>query len=103
MTAGWMQVEYKDEVKDLEEMSKHGKPYYFFNNWAPRGEKHLYQNVAMFLAKDSSGGHKAIAGMVFDAEYLSDRFFPEMLETLLSHQEEKGEKKPRCADDPSPA
>ena len=92
MTAGWMQVEYKDEVKNLEEMSQHGKPYYFFNNWAPRGEKHLYQNVAMFLAKDSSGGHKAIAGMVFDAEYLSDRFFPEMLETLLSHQEEKGER-----------
>ena len=30
--------------------------------------------------------------MVFDAEYLSDRFFPEMLETLLSHQEEKGER-----------
>jgi signal transduction histidine kinase len=92
MTAGWMQVEYKDELKGLEEMSQHGKTYSFFNSSAPRGEKHLYQNVATFLAKDSSGGHKAIAGMVFDAEYLSDRFFPEMLETLLSHQEEKSER-----------
>jgi len=92
MTSGWMQVEYKDEVKNLEEMSKKGKPYYFFSNWAPRGEKHLYQSVALFLAADTSGGHKAIAGMVFDAEYLGDRFFPEMLETLLAHQEEKGER-----------
>ena len=92
MTTGWMQVEYKDQVKELEEMSKNGKPYYFFANWAPRGEKRLYQSGAIFLAADSQGGHKAIAGMVFDAEYLSDRFFPEMLETLLSHQEEKSER-----------
>ena len=92
MTNGWMPVEYKDEVKGLEEMSQKGKNYSFFNNWAPRGDKRLYQSAALFLAKDSSGGHKAIAGMVFDAEYLSDRFFPEMLETLLSHQEEKGER-----------
>jgi signal transduction histidine kinase len=92
MTSGWMQVGYKDEAKELEEMSKNGKPYSFFPNWAPRGEKRLYQSGAIFLSADSQGGHKAIAGMVFDAEYLSDRFFPEMLETLLSHQEEKGER-----------
>jgi signal transduction histidine kinase len=92
MTRGWMQVDYKDEVKTLEEMSKKGKPYYFFPNWVPRGEKRLYQSSALFLAKDTPGGHKAIGGMVFDADYLGDRFFPEMLETLLSHQEEKGER-----------
>lgn len=92
MTSQWMQVEYKDELKSMEEMAKKGKTYSFFGNWAPRGEKHLYQSAALFLAKDSSGGQKALAGMVFDAEYLNDRFFPEMLETLLSHQEEKGER-----------
>jgi signal transduction histidine kinase len=92
MTSGWMQVEYKDQVKELEEMSKKGKPYYFFPNWAPRGDKHLYQSGAVFLAGDAWGGRKAIGGMMFDAEYLRDQFFPEMLETLLSHQEEKGER-----------
>ena len=30
MTAGWMQVEYKDEVKGLEEMSQHGKTLLLF-------------------------------------------------------------------------
>jgi len=92
MTSGWMQVEYKDELKNMEEMSKKGKHYYFFDNWAPRGEKRLYQSGAVFLAADAWGENKAIGGMVFDAEYLRDRFFPEMLETLLSHQEEKGER-----------
>jgi signal transduction histidine kinase len=92
MTSGWMQVEYKDELKSLEEMSKKGKNFYFFENWAPRGEKHLYQSGAVFLVADAWGGHKALGGMIFDAEYLRDQFFPEMLDALTSHPEERGEK-----------
>ncbi len=76
MMSGWMQVEYKDEVKDLAEMSKKGRPFYFFENWAPRGEKHLYQSGALFLVADVQGEQKAIAGMMFDADYLHDQFFP---------------------------
>jgi signal transduction histidine kinase len=91
MTAGWMKMEYKDEVKGLEEKAKMGKRYSFFDNWPMRGEKHLYQSAAVFLMTDAQG-NKAIAGAVFDAEYLRDQFFPEMLESLLSHQEEKGER-----------
>jgi len=92
MMSGWMQVEYKDQVKELAEMSKKGRPFYFFENWAPRGEKHLYQSGAIFLVADLQGEQKAIGGMMFDADYLHDQFFPEMLDTLLSHQEERGEK-----------
>jgi len=92
MTGGWLKMEYKDEVKDMEEMSGHGKYYHFFENWAPRGEKHLYQSGALFLAPADSQGHKAIGGIVFDAEYLRDHFFPEMLDSLLSHQDERGER-----------
>jgi signal transduction histidine kinase len=92
MTAGWMQVEYKDEVKGLAEMSKKGKPFYFFSSWAPRGDKKLYQMGAVFLAADAWGERKAIGGIVFDAEYLRDQFLPEMLDTILSHQDERGEK-----------
>lgn len=92
MTMAWMKMEYKDEVKHFEEKEKEGKRYSFFDNWPMRGEKRLYQSGAVFLMTDSSSGNKAIAGMVFDAEYLRDQFFPEMLDTLLSHQEEKGER-----------
>jgi signal transduction histidine kinase len=92
MTGGWLRMEYKDEVKGLEERTKMGKRYYFFDNWPMRGEKHLYQSGATFLLSDGASGDKAIGGIVFDAEYLRDQFFPEMLDTLLSHQEERGEK-----------
>src|SRR5271154_4016102 len=92
MMSGWMQVEYKDELKELEEMSKKSKFYHFFDNWAPRGEKRLYQSGALFLVADAWGERKAVGGMVFDAEYLRDQFFPETLDALLSHQEGRGDK-----------
>lgn len=92
MFAGWMQVEYKDQVKNMQEMEKKGEPYYFFENWTTRGEGRLYQSGAIFLAGDSEGGKNAIAGLVFDAEYLHDHFFPEMLDQVLSHHDEAGER-----------
>src|ERR1700733_13985113 len=87
MMTGWMQGEDTDQIKELGGMSKKGKPYYFFDNWAPRGDKKLYQSVALFLVPDVTGERKAIGGMAFDAEYLRDQFFPEMLDSLLTHQE----------------
>jgi signal transduction histidine kinase len=92
MTGGWLKMEFKDETKSMEEMSKEGKFYHFFDNWAPRGEKHLYQTGALFLIPKDAAGDRAIGGVVFDAEYLRDRFFPEMLDTILSHQNEKGDR-----------
>ena len=91
MMTGWMQIEYKDMAKELEETTKKGR-HFFFANRAPRGEKWAYQSATLFLTGDSWGGHKAIGGIAFDADYLHDQFFPEMLGAVLSHQEEQGEK-----------
>jgi len=92
MISTWMQVDYNEAVKHLQEMSKNGERYEFFNNWAPRGEKHLYQSGGAFLAGDTHGGNTAVAGFVFDAEYLNDKFFPEMLDQVLSRHDEQGER-----------
>jgi signal transduction histidine kinase len=90
MFTGWIQVEYGDMEKNLEEMAKKGRRYPFAD-FVPRGEKHAYIAGQFFLVGGSSE-KKAIAGMVFDADYLHDQFFPEMLDAVLSRQEEKGEK-----------
>ena len=92
MADGWMKVDYKEEVSRLEGMSKWGRRYDFFDNNPSRGDKHIYQSGALFLTADSSGGNKAIGWVVFDAEYLRDHFFPQMLDSVLTHQEEQGEK-----------
>ena len=91
MLNGWMQIEYKDLEKEMEEMAKKGRRH-AFADWVPRGEKHVYEAGQLFLTGDSSGEKKAIGGMVFDADFLHDRFFPEMLDAVLTHQEEKGER-----------
>jgi signal transduction histidine kinase len=91
MLNGWMHIEYKDLEKDLEEMSKKGRRHAFYD-WVPRGDKHVYTAGQLFLTADVAGERKAIAGMAFDADFLHDHFFPETLDAVLAHQEEKGER-----------
>jgi signal transduction histidine kinase len=90
MFMGWIQPEYVSLEKDLAEMAKKDRRYPLAD-WVPRGEKHAYVSGQFFLI-DGTGGKKAIAGMVFDADFLHDQFFPQMLDEVLSRQEEKGEK-----------
>src|SRR5438445_9976910 len=85
MFDAWMKAAFDDFAKELAKGHKKGKPYYFETNWAPRGENHIYQSTASFLKVDEETGRKAIVGVTFDAEYLRDHFFPEMLDAVISH------------------
>jgi signal transduction histidine kinase len=91
MMNSWMQVDYKEALKEVTSYTQKGR-HDFFSNHATRGDKNLYQSGVVFLAADRWGNNTAIAGMVFDAEYLRNQFFPQMLNEMLSHQEEQGEK-----------
>lgn len=84
MMEGWMKIGFEDMVRELQSMQKKGKPY-FEANWAPRGDnKHAYQSMGMFLGKLDTG-EEYVGGVVFDAEYLRSRFFPEALDSIMSH------------------
>jgi signal transduction histidine kinase len=98
MGAGWLGMEFKDLAEKMTAMEKKGMPYYVFPNWVPRGEKRLYQPVAMFAKTDQATGKKMIGGIAFDAEYVHDQFFPEMLETVMSRNLGEGQgDKNQCA------
>jgi signal transduction histidine kinase len=84
MNEMWLKVEFHDFSKKLAAMEKKGTPYVCEGNWAPRGDKHVYQSAAYFLKTDEETGRKVIAGVVFDAEYLRDHFFPETLESVMN-------------------
>jgi signal transduction histidine kinase len=90
MFSGWMQIEYKDMVKELAQMDQKDRRY-AFSDWVPRGDKHIYESGQFFLTTDSHGEKKAIGGMVFDGDYLRNEFFPQALNSVMSHQEEKEE------------
>ncbi len=84
MFEGWLKMEFSSMTEKLVQSEKKGVPYLFDGEWTPRGDKHVYQSVGMFLMKDPKTGKAAIGGMVFDGEYLRDRFFPEMLDDVIS-------------------
>ncbi len=84
MFEGWLKMEFSSMVEKLAHSEKKGMPYIFDPEWTPRGDKRVYQSVGMFLMKDPKTGKPAVGGVAFDAEYLRDRFFPEMLDDVIS-------------------
>ena len=84
MFDGWLKMDFKEMTKKLAHAEKKGMPYVFDGEWVPRGDKKVYQSDGLFLMKDPKTGALAIGGVAFDAEYLRDQFFPEMLDDVIS-------------------
>jgi signal transduction histidine kinase len=85
----WGKIEYKELMEEVVMGEKKGQNYHIFYNRAPRGEKRMYQPVNLFMLRDQAG-HETVAGMAFDADYVKDKFFPQVLDTLLSRNEAEG-------------
>ena len=84
MMAGWAKVDYDWMVKKLQELDSKGKmPVIYESNHVSRGDRHGYQSIALFLLPHTPGEKLTVGAMVFDAEYLSQRFFPEMLSSCM--------------------
>src|SRR5579863_3519854 len=85
MTPDWMRIDYEQLIKEFREMESKGRlPIYFTHNVVPRGDKHGYQSIALFLVPQTPEETPTVGGLAFDAEYLRDQFFPEMLSSLIS-------------------
>jgi signal transduction histidine kinase len=84
MFEGWLKMDFKDMSAKLERYQKKGSPYIFESEWVSRGEKKVYQSTALFLTRDEQKGEPAIVGVAFDAEYLHDKLFPEMLDDVIT-------------------
>jgi len=84
MFDGWLKMDFSSMSEKLTHNQKKGMPYIFEAEWVSRGDKHVYQSTALFVVKDEKRGSLAIAGVAFDAEYLHDRFFPEMLDDVIN-------------------
>jgi len=84
MMAGWAKIDYDYMVKKLHELDSKGKtPVLYDGNHVSRGDRHLYQSVAVFLLPHAPGEKPTVGAMAFDAEYLRDRFLPEMLNSCM--------------------
>jgi signal transduction histidine kinase len=85
MISKWLPYEGKDLLEKLRNMEKHDEPpLYFFSNVTPRGSGHAYQSVALFPIDDIPKDRVTLGGLAFDGEYLEHKFFPEMLDQMVS-------------------
>src|SRR5947207_331917 len=88
MTAGEMKADYDWLVKKFQELNSKGKtPMFCEPHLVHRGDRHGYESIAYFRlpqAPEEPEEKTTVGGMIFDAEYLRDRLFPEMLSSLIS-------------------
>src|SRR5437879_11673854 len=84
MFAGWLKVDFYNMTEKFNKPQKKGTPYYFDCTWSPRGDKRVYQTIAIFPTIDEKTGTIALAGIAFDGDYLRDQFFPQMLNEVMS-------------------
>jgi signal transduction histidine kinase len=84
MFDGWLKMDFKELSEKLVQNGKKGMPYIFENEWVSRGDKKAYQATALFAIPGEDKEAVAIGGIAFDAEYLKDHFFPEMLDDVIT-------------------
>jgi signal transduction histidine kinase len=92
MFEGWMKVDFDPTFHKLQKRVDKGDRYYFDSTWVQRGDKYAYTSAALFPVFDKEAGKKYMVGIVFDADYLKNKFFPEMLDSVMSRNADSTEK-----------
>jgi signal transduction histidine kinase len=80
----WLDLEGKTLTTKVKHLSAAtGRSVYFDDHWINRGDKMQYQTIAFFLPRGSSPEHPALAGFIWDTDFLRDKFFPQALNEIL--------------------
>jgi signal transduction histidine kinase len=80
-------LESKDWIAKLKKIEAvDGRHVYLTNNWVTRDDKMEYQSMVIFRPRGSTAEHPALAGFIYDTDYLSDKFFPQALNEVLPDQ-----------------
>ena len=87
MVGHWFDLESNDEIAKLKKIeAMEGRRVYFTSDWVPKGDKWQYQSLVLFMPRGSTAEHPALAGFVYDTDYLSNKFFPQALNEVLPNQ-----------------
>ncbi|MGZ4837070.1 MAG: sensor histidine kinase [Terriglobales bacterium] len=85
MINGWFDMEGGSILEKLHTLQSKGEPAIFaYGDWLKRDGKPVYQGTIFFPINENKNG---IGGLVFDPEFLQTKFFPEMMNTMMSENE----------------
>ncbi len=92
MYGAWMPFEAKETSKKFRMMAEKGDPhpYAAYDAWVYTGKHKFYTVASYFLPPDLPGDRVALAGVIFDADYLKDDIFPAALNQLTALKNESG-------------
>jgi signal transduction histidine kinase len=87
MVGHWFDVDTDDWIAKLKKIkATEGRRVYLTSNWLQRGDKWQYQSLVLFMPRGSTAAHPALAGFVYDTDYLGSKFFPQALSEVLPNQ-----------------
>ncbi len=87
MVGHWFDLETNDYIAKLKKIkATEGRHVYITPNWVQRGDKWQYQSLVLFMPRGSTAEHPALAGFVYDTDYLANKFFPQALSEVLPNQ-----------------
>jgi signal transduction histidine kinase len=96
MIGGWFDLDSNDQIAKLKKMeATEGRRVSLDGNLVTRGDKLQYQSWVLFIPRGSTAEHPALAGFVYDTDYLRDKFFPEALNEVLPNQDQKDTSDPQ--------
>lgn len=94
----WFDVGSKEYALKLKKFAAiEGRQVYITSNWVPKGDKWLYQSLVLFVPRGSTPEHPALAGFVYDSDFLATKFFPQALNTVLPNQDPGDTSRPQPA------
>ncbi|HZD49103.1 MAG TPA: HAMP domain-containing sensor histidine kinase [Silvibacterium sp.] len=96
--ADWWNTDGKTYINKLRwHEANEGTHFFFMNHWVTMGDKMQYQSLVLFLPRGSSPERPALAGMIYDTDYLKNKFFPAALNEVMPDQNQGDSMHPRTA------
>jgi signal transduction histidine kinase len=88
MVGHWFDLDPDEWIAKLKKIkATEGRRVYITSNWLTRGDKMQYQSLVVFTPSGSTAEHPALAGFIYDTDYLGNKFFPQALSEVLPNQD----------------
>jgi len=96
--SNWFDLGAKEyALKIRKYATSEGRSVYITSNWVSKGDKWQYQSLVLFIPRGSTSEHPALAGFVYDSDYLANKFFPQILNTVIPNQDPSDTSRPQPA------
>ncbi len=94
----WMDLEGKMFISKLKKIAgKGGRHVYFESESVSQGDKMVYRSLVFFIPRGPNPEHPALAGIIYNTDYLKNEFFPQALNDVLPRENRGDASHPQTA------